>query len=318
MSIVQPDDERGDEAGGDEVGGDEMGGDEMGGDEAGGEGAARAHRDASLTHWEEAASGWVTRQEAMRELSAPVSHWMIDAVDPQPGQRVLELAAGLGETGFLAAEMVAPVGGLITSDQADAMLDGARRRANELGLTNVEFQVLNAEWIDLPVASVDAVLCRWGYMLMADPAAALAETRRVLRPEGRVALAVWDALEHNPWALHPAVELLERGLTQPPPAGAPGPFALGEEQRVRDLLERAGFQEVWVERLDLAQRVASFDKFWDTTLDMARAFHDAVLARPEPEIAEIHASLASRLAHFTAADGSLEIPMRTLVAVGTA
>ncbi len=89
----------------------------------------------------------------MRDLSAPVSHWMIDAVDPQPGQRVLELAAGLGETGFLAAEMVAPVGGLITSDQADAMLDGARRRANELGLTNVEFQVFNAEWIDLPVAS---------------------------------------------------------------------------------------------------------------------------------------------------------------------
>ena len=63
--------------------------------------AARAHRDASLTHWEEAASGWVARQAAMRDLSEPVSHWMIDAVRPQPGQRVLELAAGLGETGFL-------------------------------------------------------------------------------------------------------------------------------------------------------------------------------------------------------------------------
>src|SRR5580693_9960505 len=157
--------------------------------------AARAHRDASLNHWEEAASGWIARQAAIRELSAPVSHWMIDAVDPQPGQRVLELAAGLGETGFLAAEMVAPVGGLITSDQADAMLDGARKRAGELGLTNVEFQVLNAEWIDLPVASVDVVFCRWGYMLMADPLAALREARRVLRPEGHVALAVWEALE---------------------------------------------------------------------------------------------------------------------------
>ena len=77
--------------------------------------AAREHRTASLAHWEEAASGWVARQETLRELSAPVSHWMIDAVDPQPGQRVLELAAGLGETGFLAAEMVAPVGGLISA-----------------------------------------------------------------------------------------------------------------------------------------------------------------------------------------------------------
>ncbi|HTA98792.1 MAG TPA: AMP-binding protein [Solirubrobacteraceae bacterium] len=280
--------------------------------------AAREHRTASLAHWEEAASGWVARQATMRELSAPVSHWMIDAVDPQPGQRVLELAAGLGETGFLAAEMVAPVGGVITSDQADAMLDGARKRAGELNLTNVEFQVLNAEWIDLPVASVDVVFCRWGYMLMVDPLAALTETRRVLRPEGHVALAVWDAIEHNPWALLPGAELLERGLIEPPPEGAPGPFALGGKQRVRDLLEGAGFDEVWVERLNLTQRAANFDEFWETTLDIARVFHDAVLSRPESEIADIRDSLAKRFAPYTAEDGSLEIPMRTLVGVGTA
>jgi SAM-dependent methyltransferase len=280
--------------------------------------AAREHRVASLNHWEEAAAGWVARQAALRELSAPVSHWMIDAVDPQPGQRVLELAAGLGETGFLAAEMVAPVGGLITSDQADAMLDGARKRAGELNLTNVEFQVLNAEWIDLPVASVDVVLCRWGYMLMADPPTALRETRRVLRPDGHVALAVWDAIEHNPWALLPATELLERGLIAAPTPGAPGPFALGEKQKVRALLEEAGFDEVWVEPLDLVQRAPSFEELWETTLDIARSFHDAVLARPESEIAEIRTSLATRFKPYTAADGSLEIPMRTLVGVGTA
>ncbi len=114
---------------------------------------------------------------------------MLDAVSLQPGERVLELAAGLGETGMLAAERVAPMGGVIVSDQADAMLDGARARALQLGLSNIEFQVLGAEWIDLPLASVDAVLCRWGYMLIADPSAALAETRRVLRPGGRLALA---------------------------------------------------------------------------------------------------------------------------------
>jgi hypothetical protein len=155
-------------------------------------------------------------------------------------------------------------------------------------------------------------------MLMADPSTALRETRRVLRPEGHVALAVWDAIEHNPWALLPATELLERGLVPPPAPGTPGPFALGEKQKVRDLLEGAGFDEVWVEPLDLVQRSASFDEFWETTLDIARSFHDAVLARPEPEIAEIRASLAVRFAPHTAEDGSLEIPMRTLVGVGTA
>ena len=125
---------------------------------------------------------------------------MVAAIDPQPGQRVLELAAGMGETGMLAAELVAPVGGVVISDQAEAMLEGARRRAQELSLSNLEFQVLNAEWIDLPLASIDAVLCRWGFMLLADPGAALAECRRVLRPGGRLALAVWDRIEANPWA----------------------------------------------------------------------------------------------------------------------
>jgi ubiquinone/menaquinone biosynthesis C-methylase UbiE len=295
---------------------------------------ANAHRQTSLENWEEAASGWVRRQELMREFAAPVSHWMVDAIGAQPGQRLLELAAGLGETGLLAAELVAPMGGVIVSDQAEAMLAGARERAVELGLSNIEFQVLNAEWIDLPVASVDAVLCRWGYMLMADPAAALAETRRVLRPGGRVALAVWDALERNPWAQLPARELTERRLTaqqqgsdeqasqqsggQPQgasgPQPSPGPFALGSVERLRELLAQAGFAEVTVEAIDLVRRHLGFDELWDTTLDLSRNFHDAVLSLPAAEIPAVRLSLAERFAPYTATDGTLEIPGRSLVA----
>jgi SAM-dependent methyltransferase len=277
-----------------------------------------AHRASSLQSWEEAASGWVHRQELIRELGAPVAHWMVDALALQPGERVLELAAGLGEAGMLAAELVAPMGGVIVSDQAEAMLAGARKRAADLGLSNVEFQVLNAEWIDLPLASVDAVLCRWGYMLMADPAAALAETRRVLRPGGRVALAVWEAIQLNPWALLPAQELIERGVVPPPPEGQPGPFALGSRARVSELLAEAGFVEIDVEGMDLWRRHTSFEELWEVTLDLSRSFHDAVLARPAPEVAEIKASLAERFAPYTGADGSLEVPGRTLLASASA
>ncbi len=302
-----------------------------------GEHPAQEHRRRSAEHWEEAASGWVRRQEAIRDFGAPVSHWMVEAIEPQHGQRVLELAAGLGETGLLAAELVAPTGGVILSDHAEAMLEGARGRAAKLDLTNVEFQVWNAEWIDLPVASVDAVLCRWGYMLMADPLAALTETRRVLRPGGRVALAVWDALAANPWALAPRLELLERGLAQPPgpvaedpreaddalhaaadaaPAGyTPGPFGLGDPERLRGLLEQAGFTDVVVEAIDVAQRHPSFESFWETMLDLSRELHDLVLARPEEEIEAIGASLAARLTPYTAPDGALEVPGRSLVAL---
>jgi SAM-dependent methyltransferase len=297
---------------------------------------ADAYRRASLEGWEEAAAGWVRRQEMVSAFAAPVSHWMVEAIAPQPGHRVLELAAGLGETGMLAAELVAPLGGVVISDQAETMLEGARARAVALGLSNVEFQVLNAEWIDLPLATVDAVVCRWGYMLLADPATALAETRRVLRPGGRVALAVWDAVERNPWASLPARELIERGLapaaqgpgTAPqagepgerrePPQPRPGPFALGSDTLVRELLEQAGFVDVEVAAMELVRRHVSFAELWDTTLDLSRSFHDAVLSRPAGEIAEIEASLAGRFAEYAAPDGTLEIPARTLVARASA
>jgi ubiquinone/menaquinone biosynthesis C-methylase UbiE len=291
---------------------------------------AEEYRRASAEHWQEAASGWVRRQQAIRVFGAPISQWMVRAIDPHPGQRVLELAAGLGETGLLAAELVAPTGGVILSDQAEGMLEGARARAGELALTNVEFQVWNAEWIDLPVASVDAVLCRWGYMLMADPRAALAETRRVLRPGGRLALAVWDALGANPWALAPRLELVERGLAPPPgPAVgdvgsedptpyAPGPFALGNPERVHALLEHAGFAEARIEAIDVEQRHESFDAFWETMLDISRELHDTVFARPAEEVEQIRSSLAARLLPYTAPDGTLTVPGRSLVATASA
>ncbi|HUH81517.1 MAG TPA: methyltransferase domain-containing protein [Solirubrobacteraceae bacterium] len=286
-----------------------------------------AHRRSSLENWEAAASGWRRRREQIDAFGAPVAQWMVDAVAPQPGERVLELAAGLGETGLLAAELVAPGGEVIISDQAEGMLEGARERAAELGIANVSFQVLGGEWIDLPLASVDIVLCRWGYMLMADPAAALTETRRVLAPGGRLAAAVWDAIERNPWASLPGRELAEHGLGppapssqpgEPPPPPQPGPFALGDAGRLEELLADAGFTDVTIEDVELVRRHPDFDEFWDTTLDLSRQFHDAVMSRPEPEIEAVREGLRRRLEPFTEADGAVRVPGHTLVARASA
>jgi len=276
------------------------------------------HRADSLAGWQAAAPGWVRQQAVISRFGAPVSGWMLDAVDLKRGERVLELAAGLGETGMLAAELIAPLGGVIISDQADAMLDGARVRAAELELSNVEFQSLNAEWIDLPLASVDVVLCRWAYMLMADPRAALTETRRVLRPHGRLALAVWDASEHNPWAQLPGLELAERGLVQRPAPGTPGPFALASSTRVCELLGEAGFTDIRLDTVDVVQRHVSFDSYWEMTLDVSPSFHDIVLSCPEAEIEQIRSALAVRMQPFADAAGHLAIPGRSIVAAAVA
>jgi SAM-dependent methyltransferase len=156
-------------------------------------------RQRSRAVWNAMASGWQEQREELWNISRPVSEWMIRKLDPQPGDAVLELAAGLGETGFMVARLVGETGRVIATDFATEMVAAARRRAEELGIRNVELRVLDAERMDLETDSVDGVLCRWGYMLMVDPAAAFAETRRVLRPGGRLAFSVWAGPERNPW-----------------------------------------------------------------------------------------------------------------------
>ena len=139
------------------------------------------------------APAWYAWREELWKSTRLVSEWMIRRLDPRPGDTVLELAAGLGDTGFRAARLVGESGRVIITDFAPEMVAAARRRAEEVGVKNAQFQTLDAERMDLETNGVDGVLCRWGYMLMIDPVRAFAETRRVLRPGGRLACSVWAA-----------------------------------------------------------------------------------------------------------------------------
>ena len=149
--------------------------------------------------WDAAARGWERSRDRMWESSHAVGEGLVEMAAPAPGESVLEIAAGPGDTGFLAAELIGESGRLVATDLSTRMLAAAERRAAELGLRNVEFRQVDAQAMDLESASFDVALCRWGLMLMPDPAVALAETRRVLRPGGRLALAVWGPREANPW-----------------------------------------------------------------------------------------------------------------------
>src|SRR5262249_43012100 len=109
------------------------------------------------------------------EGARPVSDWLVDQIDPRPGQTILELAAGPGETGFLAAERIGPGGRLISSDISPGMVDAARMGAGARGLGNGEFRVMDAQAVELPDSSVDAVLSRFGVMLVPEPARVVAK-----------------------------------------------------------------------------------------------------------------------------------------------
>ena len=276
-------------------------------------------RQQSRVRWTATAQGWGRRADQLRRATMPVSAWMVDAVGPQPGDTLLELAAGPGDTGFLAAELIRPGGTLICSDFVPEMLNVAQERAQALGLDNVRFKQIDAETgIDVEAASIDGALCRWGYMLMADPVTALAQTRRVLKPGGRLALAAWTGPDENLWSALPVREMVARGLEERPDPDAPGQFAWADQRVIADRLEEAGFVDFELAAVDFTVGYASLEDWWASTRDLSMRFADATVRLNEATKAEIGAALAEAARPFTDGDGAIAIPARTWTAVATA
>jgi SAM-dependent methyltransferase len=272
------------------------------------------YRQESRTRWGVAAKAWEAHAAQMRRATMPVSQWMVEALGPQPGDTLLELAAGPGETGFLAAELIRPGGTLISSDLSPEMLNVAQRRARELGLDNVRFKQIDADTsIDIEAASIDGVLCRWGYMLMADPGTALRETRRVLKPGGRVALAAWASPDDNPWVSIPARELTRRGLVEPVKPDEPGQFTWAQEGVIAERLADAGFVEYEIDSVTFSERFDSFEDYWETQSTLSGRMRDALAASTAVTVEELKAAVREQVG-----DGPIELPARTWVAVATA
>ena len=270
------------------------------------------YRRASHDVWEAMAPGWDERHAYFEEVARPVTQRMLELLGPSPGDEILDLAAGTGVVGFSAAALVGPTGRVVVSDFADAMVEVASRRAEDLGLDNVECRVLDAERLDLPDRSVDGVLCRWGYMLMGDVAAALRETRRVLRAHGRVACAVFAGPEQNPWAALPSRVLQQRGHIPPPEAGAPGILALADRYRLRLHFTEAGFTDPAIEEVAFGFRFAGVDDYWEFLNNAAGAIAMVLSRLDKDEQERIRGEIAE---HLDAAGDSdqIELPATSLV-----
>lgn len=270
-----------------------------------------AYREQSRETWGQMASGWQDRREWLMDITGRVNDWLVQKADPQPGQTILDIAAGTGDLGFHAAERVGQEGRVISTDFAPEMVDVARRFGEARGLKNVDYRVLDAESMDLDEDSVDGAVCRWGYMLMANPAAALKETRRVLRDGGPLAFAVWRTPDRNPWAAVPGMTLVQRGHMPAPEPGAPGIFALGEPDRIREVVTGAGFGEPELEEIAFDFRYPDFDDLWDALIRIAGPLARVVNALPDDERQATRAAIMENVAPYRDAEGSYTAPAAT-------
>ncbi len=254
--------------------------------------------------WDGISPAWERHRTQVFEGFRTVSDWLVDHIAPQPGQTVLELAAGAGDTGFLAAERVGDQGRLISTDLAPGMVEAIRRNAAERGLANVECKVLDAQAMDLDDASVDGIICRLGLMLMPDPPAALREARRVLREGGRLAYAVIGEPAANQWLGLMMEGLLERGHV---PGGDPfapgGPFSLADHDRNRALVAEAGFDDVEVTELVGAMPFDTPGDYWDLQSQIGGPTPTILAGLPSDEVATVRTAVESKVEAYASDDG---------------
>jgi ubiquinone/menaquinone biosynthesis C-methylase UbiE len=274
-------------------------------------------RDKSRATWDDMAPGWERHRDYMWRTTRHVAAWLVDNAGVKEGDTVLDVAGGPGDNGFLAAERLGSSGKLIETDFAPQMVDVARRRADDLGLRNVETRVLDAEKMDLADDSVDAVICRWGFMLMFDPRAALAECRRVLKDGRRLAFSVWGGPDKNPWVTVTGMTMIQLGH-QPggDPFGPGGMFSMSDHDAIRDMVTAAGFTDVSIEEMPVDWTFATFEDSWNFMTQVAGALAALVKQLPSDEVQKFRTALEAQEEAFRT-DAGISLPGVTVNVVAS-
>ncbi|MDQ3756482.1 MAG: methyltransferase domain-containing protein [Actinomycetota bacterium] len=247
---------------------------------------------------------WAADADRYDEINRRYGERVVEALSPQPGERVLDVGCGNGALALAIGPRVTPEGSVLGLDLSGPMLAEARRRAERAGLANVEFEQGDAQVAALPAASFDAVVSRFGVMFFEDPVAAFANIGRALRPGGRLVFACWQEVLRNEWITVPSATALQ--FVPMPDLGAsggPGPFSFADPDRVRSVLSDAGYSDVAVEDAVEPMRLgASADEavaFMQGT-DMASTLFEGV---DDETATKAWEAIRAALAAYETADG---------------
>jgi SAM-dependent methyltransferase len=263
-----------------------------------------------------AAEGWRRSAAARGQHRGPITERMLDLAGIEPGQRVLDVAAGTGEQSLMAARRVGPNGFVLATDIADRMLAYLREAAREAGLVNVETRVMDARQLEVEPESFDAAICQSALMLIPERDKALAGIRRALKPGKKLAVVVMPTAEKLSHLAAP-LEIARRHAGLPPaPFEDPGMFALGDPAVLRATFEQAGFRDVAVEAVASEQRFPSLAAAIQQRRDTLPEMQPFLAGMSDAERAAVWDEIEQFMRRFERADGVV-VPQERLIGVGT-
>jgi len=242
----------------------------------------------ALREWHNNATHWVNHAETIRLMFAPVTQALITEADIRPGQSVIDVAAGAGEPALTIAQHVGASGSVMCTDAITEMLAASERKAEHLGLKNVDFRQCESQSLPFPDQTYDVAVSRLGIMFAADPAVALKEMVRVVKPGGVISLVVWHKSELNPFC-YLITDVMSRHVSSPPPdPDGPSAFRFAEPGKLSRALSDAGAVNVRELILDFQlEAPLSPAEFWELRSTTSGTLREKLTTLPPAEVQQI-------------------------------
>lgn len=266
--------------------------------------------------WDSVADGWRKWWPLIELRGQIVSDRFMDLAGIGEGQSVLDIATGIGEPALTAAKAVGPNGRVVATDQSDGMLQIARDRAAEAGLSNVEFLKVDGGGLDFGEATFDAAFCRWGLMFMPDIKEACTSIRRALKPGGTFVAAVWGPPE-KAIGISLAFGVVQKALDlPPPPPDSPSMFKLSPPGAVEEIVSSAGFSEVAQETAIVDFQYENVEEYISFMQDIVAPIRLMLAGQPEEKATEVWNAVAVAVGEHVADDGHVHLPSETIIVSG--
>jgi ubiquinone/menaquinone biosynthesis C-methylase UbiE len=269
-----------------------------------------------ISQWSESAPYWEKHREIIRGMFAPITQALIEDAGITTRQFILDVATGPGEPALSIADLVGPEGKVLGVDAVPEMVEAARREAHRRGFHNATFEVAFADALPFPANAFDAVVSRFGVMLFPAPVDSVREMLRVLKPGGRISMAVWHFAERNPFHSTPS-RVVERYFDSPPPApDSPDAFRFAAPGKLLAILSDAGAAATSERLLQFAIRAPlSVENFWTLRSEMSDKLRARLAMLSEEQLAELKREVIEALGAYSA-NGVMSFPAEVLIVSG--